>query len=83
MGFNVLNALISEFGPLDWLMTGSIFFVPLFTHVYFGIWVYRNAEARGMEDRTIWLLLVLLTGIIGVIIYLFAKPPQESDKSKL
>ena len=73
----MLNAIVSEFGPLEWLMTGSIFIVPLFTHVYFGMWVYRNAEARGMEDRTLWLLLVLFTGIIGLIIYSFVRPPKR------
>jgi TctA family transporter len=36
------------------------------------VWVHRDANERGM-DATIWLLIVLLTGIIGVIIYLFVR----------
>lgn len=72
----MLNTLISSFGPFDWL-TIAIFFVPLITHAYFGILVYRNAEARGMEDRTLWLLIVLLTGIIGVIIYFVVNRPKS------
>lgn len=71
------NALISEFGPLDWLMTGSLFLVPLITHVYFGMWVYRDAESRGLADRPFWLVLVLFTGVIGLLIYLFVTPPKS------
>ncbi len=38
------------------------------------VWVYRDAEKRGM-DNTIWLLIVLLTGCIGCIIYLIVRKP--------
>ncbi|MEM3466658.1 MAG: abscisic acid-deficient protein Aba4 family protein [Candidatus Jordarchaeales archaeon] len=33
------------------------------------VWVYRDARERGME-AALWLLIVLLTGLIGLIIYL-------------
>ncbi|MGQ9720739.1 MAG: PLDc N-terminal domain-containing protein [Candidatus Jordarchaeum sp.] len=40
--------------------------------IVLGVWVYRDAEERGMEG-VIWLLIVLLTGIIGLIIYLIVR----------
>ena len=40
--------------------------------IFIGIWVYRDARDRGM-DATIWLLIVLLVGIIGLIIYLIVR----------
>ena len=44
------------------------------------IWVYKDAEARGMGG-VLWLILVLLLGIIGIIIYLVVrqdKPMQPA-----
>jgi TctA family transporter len=41
------------------------------------IWVYRDAESRGMNG-VMWLIVVLLAGIIGLIVYLVVrkeKPP--------
>lgn len=41
------------------------------------IWVYRDAESRGMNG-VLWLLVVLVAGLIGLIIYLVIrkeKPP--------
>ncbi len=36
------------------------------------IWVYKDAEERGMEGA-LWLIIVLLLGIIGLIIYLIVR----------
>lgn len=38
------------------------------------IWVYKDAKARGMENPVIWLVVVLFTGILGLIIYLVVRP---------
>lgn len=40
--------------------------------IVLAVWVYRDANERGM-DAAIWLLIVLLTGIIGLIIYLIVR----------
>ncbi|MEM3586801.1 MAG: PLDc N-terminal domain-containing protein [Candidatus Jordarchaeaceae archaeon] len=40
--------------------------------IVLAVWVYKDANERGM-DATIWLLIVLLTGIIGLIIYLVVR----------
>jgi len=36
------------------------------------IWVYRDAESRGMSG-VLWLIVVLLFGLIGLIIYLVVR----------
>ncbi|MEM3562973.1 MAG: hypothetical protein QXS27_09365 [Candidatus Jordarchaeaceae archaeon] len=36
------------------------------------VWVYRDAESRG-ENGALWLIIVLLLGIIGLIIYLIVR----------
>lgn len=36
------------------------------------VWVYRDAQERGM-DAAIWLLIVLLTGPVGLIVYLIVR----------
>jgi uncharacterized membrane protein YhaH (DUF805 family) len=38
------------------------------------VWVARDAKARGMDSSVLWMILVMFTGFIGLIIYLFARP---------
>lgn len=38
------------------------------------IWVARDAKARGMDSSVLWMVLVLLTGPIGLLIYVFSRP---------
>ncbi len=38
------------------------------------VWVARDAKARGMDSSVLWMLLVFFLGIIGLVIYLFARP---------
>ncbi len=40
--------------------------------IFIAVWVYRDARDRGM-DAAVWLLIVLLLGIIGLIIYLIVR----------
>lgn len=40
--------------------------------VAIAVWVYRDARERGME-AALWLLIVILTGLIGLIIYLIVR----------
>lgn len=44
------------------------------------IWVHGDAKKRGM-DETLWLLIVLLTGILGLIIYLIVRDPLKPEYS--
>jgi phospholipase D-like protein len=38
------------------------------------VWVARDAKNRGMDSAILWMILVMLTGIIGLIIYLLTRP---------
>ncbi len=40
--------------------------------IILAIWVYRDAESRGMNGA-LWLIIVILLGIIGLIIYLVVR----------
>jgi len=41
------------------------------------VWVARDAKNRGMGTSVGWVFLIMLTGIIGFIIYLFSRPSGE------
>jgi len=41
------------------------------------IWVYRDAESRGMSGA-LWLIIVLIAGIIGLIIYLVVRKDKKT-----
>ena len=67
-------------GPMGGMMFPFFFFpfMTVFMMVWFGIalvlaiWVYRDAEMRG-ENGVLWLILLLLTGWIGLIIWLIIR----------
>jgi hypothetical protein len=62
-----LFALLMIFGGF------IIFFIVLIVvWILLAVWVYRDARKRGME-ATLWLLVVLLTGIFGLIVYLIVR----------
>jgi len=44
------------------------------------IWVYRDAQKRGMNGA-LWLIIVLLANIIGLIIYLVVREPETAKKA--
>ncbi len=41
------------------------------------IWVYKDATKRG-ANGVLWLIVVLLLGIIGLIIYLVVRPKETA-----
>ena len=43
-------------------------------HIALLVWVARDAKARGMDSAVMWMILVIFTGLIGLIIYIFARP---------
>jgi Phospholipase_D-nuclease N-terminal len=38
------------------------------------VWVARDAKARGLDNSILWMVLVFFTGLIGLIIYILARP---------
>jgi uncharacterized membrane protein YhaH (DUF805 family) len=41
------------------------------------IWVARDSKSRGMDNSVMWMLLVMFTGVLGLIIYIFSRPQGE------
>ena len=50
--------------PIIWLIIA----------ILIAIWVYRDAEKRG-SSGVLWLIIVIIAGIIGLIIWLVVRPP--------
>ena len=38
------------------------------------VWVARDSKSRGMDSAVLWMVLVMFTGPIGLLIYLFSRP---------
>ena len=56
---------------------GTFLFIPVFILVLdiaLLIWVARDAKSRGMDGAILWMLLVMFTSVIGLVIYLLARP---------
>jgi cytochrome bd-type quinol oxidase subunit 2 len=51
--------------------------VALVVWILIVVWVYRDAKARGMDNAVLWLVIVLITGLLGLIIYLVIRPKGE------
>lgn len=41
------------------------------------VWVAKDAKNRGMDNSVVWVILVVLTGLIGLIVYIFSRPKGE------
>jgi len=68
LGFGILALIIGI--SVGWFVVA----------ILIAVWVYRDAEKRG-ENGALWLIIVLITGIIGLIIWLIIrgdKPVIES-----
>ncbi len=69
-------------GQLEWFFIGAglLCFLPIvwfIVSILLCIWVYRDAESRGMSG-VLWLIVVLIAGIIGLIIYLIVRKDKRS-----
>lgn len=51
-----------------------LFFAILALNIALLIWVARDAKARGMDSAVVWMLLVMVTGPLGFLIYIFSRP---------
>jgi thiol:disulfide interchange protein len=46
-----------------------------------GAWIYKDAKKRNM-DAALWLLVVLLTGLVGLVIYFIVREPLYPEKKE-
>ncbi len=62
-----------------WFCTGTLFcilpIVIFIVSLLIAIWVYKDAEKRG-KSGALWLIIVLLSGIIGLIIWFVVRPKE-------
>jgi len=75
---------IAQDGVLWFLLLGSVFLIPLvwfIIGIVLCIWVYRDAEKRGMSG-VMWLIIVLITSFIGLIIYLVVRKDKSTGQAR-
>jgi len=53
---------------------GFIIIAIIALHIAMLVWVARDAKNRGMDAPVVWMILVLVTGLIGLIIYILTRP---------
>ena len=73
------DAAAASFFGLSMVMCVVVFLIPLIIGIVLAIWVYKDAEKRG-KSGALWLLIVLVTGILGLIIWLVIRPPIGGEK---
>ena len=59
--------------------------IPVLVFASFGIWVWMLIDCITKEpsegnDKIVWILVVVLTGIIGALIYLFYGRPKRKQQ---
>ena len=66
------------------LFTGALCIIPILMFIIWvilAVWVYKDAEKRG-SSGALWLIIVIITGIIGLIIWLVVRPPIGGKKTE-
>jgi hypothetical protein len=53
---------------------GFFFLAILALHIAILVWVARDAKNRGMDNAVLWMVLVMITGLLGLLIYVLARP---------
>jgi Na+/H+-dicarboxylate symporter len=80
----LVSLLIAQEG-LEWafLGLGLCLLIPLvwfIIGILLAIWVYRDAESRGMNG-VMWLIILFIAGIVGLIIYLIVRKDKTQSKA--
>ena len=37
-------------------------------------WVARDSKARDMDNNVLWMVVVMFTGLVGAILYIYSRP---------
>jgi len=77
----MLLMLLSQIAQGEWLIGLGVLFILLpiiwfIIAILLCIWVYRDAESRGMNGA-LWLIIVLIAGIIGLMVYLVVRKEKK------
>jgi hypothetical protein len=71
MAGEIAPSINGWFHGFGWIGRLAVFFLPALLIILWGavlVWVYRDAQKRGMNG-ILWLLLVLIGNVIGLLIY--------------
>lgn len=52
-----------------------IFIAILALNIALLVWVAKDAKNRGLDNAVLWMILVMFTGLIGLVIYILVRPP--------
>jgi phospholipase D-like protein len=75
LAFQVRNPDAGVAGACGCLgFVGFVIFAIIVLNIALLVWVARDAKARGMDSAILWMILVMFTGVIGLVIYLFSRP---------
>jgi hypothetical protein len=55
------------------ILSVAISIVTTIIWVFVLIWVAKDAKSRGMDNGAMWVVLVLFTGVIGLVIYIVSR----------
>ncbi|MEI7747646.1 MAG: PLDc N-terminal domain-containing protein [Chlorobiaceae bacterium] len=61
--------------------SGGIFIMmilPIIIQVAILAWVVKDSRARGIESPLGWMAFVFLVPLIGILVYLFSRPPIKA-----
>jgi TctA family transporter len=79
-GEKMLSMLLSQIGQAGlFAIVGLMLLIPVvwfIVAILLCIWVYRDAKSRGMNGA-LWLIIVLIAGIIGLIIYIVVREDKK------
>jgi len=64
------------FGSATCCIVYGVFFL---IWIYVLVWVYKDAKRRG-KSGAVWVLITLILGIIGLIIWLIVRPPIQQQR---
>ncbi len=76
--------ILQQFEPIGIGLAGLACLLPILGIVIWiaiGIWMYKDAEKRD-ENGVLWLIVGLVAGIIGVIIWLVVRPDMDEVMRK-
>ncbi|MEM0467045.1 MAG: zinc ribbon domain-containing protein [Candidatus Thermoplasmatota archaeon] len=76
------NADAAAFMGLGLVVCAVICIIWFVVWILVAIWVYKDAEKRG-KSGVIWLLIVILTGIIGLIIWLVVRGEKSQGPARM
>ncbi len=84
-GLDKFAPLVDEWEPVGWGLAGAAcLLVPIITFIIWlaiAIWMYKDAKKRD-ENAVLWLIIGLILGLIGLIIWIVVRPDMDEVMRK-